>query len=200
MLRRTDPDLTARLLEDVLVELDTEAPGIVVRGADGLRLVAGIRVDAQQLTEAAADARHLVHTDRRRAVLAARSAIALYDGDLLPDDHAQPWTVEPRIRLRRDYLAAEDLLIEVGIADGDLDDAIVAAQRAVQVDPTDEDRHVQLAELYLRQGRRSRATRALEDARAAAGALGVATSLRYRRALRGLHLHADEAAPVSGSP
>ncbi|MGY1810879.1 ATP-binding protein [Blastococcus sp. SYSU D00669] len=71
-----------------------------------------------------------------------------YAGDLLPDDLYEPWTEEPRERLRQRRL---DLLRTAG-----------RFAELVEVDPLDEEAHLALARVLLREGRRSDALRALD--------------------------------------
>jgi DNA-binding SARP family transcriptional activator len=113
---------------------------LVLRGGR-VFLLPDARVDCDaERFERAADAA-LDAGDARACRLAAR----LYSGDLLPDARYEPWTQEPRRRLREKYLA----LLRQG---GDL-------ERLVREDPTDESAHVRLMREELAAGRRSSALR-----------------------------------------
>jgi predicted ATPase/DNA-binding SARP family transcriptional activator len=78
----------------------------------------------------------------------AAAASALYGGTLLPEDLYEPWTEEPRERLRIRHL---ELLRAAGRYD-----ELVAA------DPLDEDAQLALVREHVRKGRRQSALRALD--------------------------------------
>jgi DNA-binding SARP family transcriptional activator len=76
---------------------------------------------------------------------ACKAAARLYAGDLLPDARYEPWTEEPRRRLR-------DKFVRLLRQSGDF-------ERLVREEPTDEAAHVQLMREELAAGRRSSALR-----------------------------------------
>jgi predicted ATPase/DNA-binding SARP family transcriptional activator len=111
-----------------------EHTGIVVsQGSVALFPEADVEVDVTEFERAAAEA---AGADPPAAALAA----ALHVGPLLPEDLYEPWTEEPRDRLRLQY---RELLRTAGRYD-----ALVAD------DPLDEDAQVDLARDLLRRGRR----------------------------------------------
>ncbi|MFN0154449.1 MAG: BTAD domain-containing putative transcriptional regulator, partial [Gaiella sp.] len=152
-------------LRNVLNRLREAAGELVVRDGDSLVLQAG-EIDAQLFTAAAADA--LSATDAVASSDRARAALALYGGELLPDDRYEEWVTEPRERLRGRALALLDLLAGNAAREGDVDEALRLLAQAIEADRLDESRYLRAAELYLRQGKRGRA---LDTLRAAAGAL-----------------------------
>ncbi len=79
---------------------------------------------------------------------AAGDAVARYTGDLLPDDLYEPWTEEPRERLRLRYL---ELLRVAG-----------RYEELVAADPLDEEAQLALVRSHLRHGRRQLALRSLD--------------------------------------
>lgn len=76
---------------------------------------------------------------------AARTALTLYTGELLPEARFDPWTEAPRQRLREKYLR---LLRQAG-----------ALERLAQEEPADEAAHAALMRAELAAGRRSAALR-----------------------------------------
>jgi DNA-binding SARP family transcriptional activator len=105
-------------------------------GAYVLVLPPGSEVDmvefAAQL-QAATQARHARDVDAERAALA--HAVAVYRGELLPEDGPAEWVIDARERLRQQAAAAAGRLAELGLAGGDLRSAIDAARRSVDIDP-----------------------------------------------------------------
>ncbi|MBT2446968.1 hypothetical protein J7F03_07765 [Streptomyces sp. ISL-43] len=84
-------------------------------------------------------------------------AIALYGGDLLPEDRYAEWAIETEEALRAEYLA---LLVELGRlleARADFDGAAAALRTAVGIDPLHEDAAVALMRVYALAGRRHEA-------------------------------------------
>jgi len=79
----------------------------------------------------------------------AGDAAARYAGPLLPDDLYEPWTEEPRDRLRLRHL---ELLRAAG-----------RYEELVAADPLDEEAHLALVRDHLRQRRRQKALRSLDQ-------------------------------------
>jgi predicted ATPase/DNA-binding SARP family transcriptional activator len=118
----------------------------------------GLRIDVEDFERAAARARG-GEWDRMR------EALALYRGELLPDDRYEEWSVE-----RRDELAAthRQLLTEwVALLDaqGRLDEALAAVRELLLDDPAEEAANRELMRLEARRGNRSGALRAFEALR-----------------------------------
>ncbi len=89
----------------------------LARQADLLRVAAGQR-------------------DRGAAVQARAAAVALYVGDLLPEDGPAEWVVGERERVRAATAAAAESLAADCLALGRLDDALAAAGRSLALEPT----------------------------------------------------------------
>ncbi len=160
-----DPVSGRKRLRNVLNRLRDAAGDLILRDGEVLSLQAA-EIDAQLFAVTAVEALGLHRgtgaPDR------ARAALALYGGDLLPDDRYEDWTIEPRERLRGRALALLDLLAEHAETEGDVDEALRLLARAIEADRLDESRYLRMARLLLRQGKRGRA---LETLRVAAGAL-----------------------------
>jgi len=108
-------------------------------------------VDVEAFEEAARVAR------REREPVAYRAALALYAGDLLPEDRYEGWAEGRREELRRLYLA---LLLELaGLHEerGEHGPAVEALRRAVAEEPANEEAHAKLMRLYVLSDRRAQA-------------------------------------------
>jgi DNA-binding SARP family transcriptional activator len=109
----------------------------------------GMGVDIDDFRAAAATA-----IERRNDPDAFAAALALYDGDLLLDDHSEDWTMEHRSELRATY---HRLLIELSRLQqsaGVLASAAETINRLLASDPLHEDAHRSLMRLHLQAGRR----------------------------------------------
>jgi predicted ATPase/DNA-binding SARP family transcriptional activator/DNA-binding CsgD family transcriptional regulator len=139
----------------------TSARYLTLRG-DTLSLgaTASIVVDADVFRQAAAAA------SQARDSAAYRRAIALYGGDLLPDDLYNDWTTAAREQLREMYIS---LLAEAArhfAAQRAPEEAIEALRLLVGAEPTREDAHVALMRLYALGGQRYDALRQYQQLRA----------------------------------
>ena len=82
-------------------------------------------------------------------IAAAKAALALYGGELLPQDPYEPWAEQPRLHLSR-------LHTELLHQSGDWHQVLAA-------DPTNEPAHLALAQRYLERGDRPAALRQLDE-------------------------------------
>ena len=100
------------------------------------------------------------------AAPALEYALDLYAGDFLEDEPYAEWALVERERLRR--LASEGcrMLTQLALDKGDLDRAIVHAERLGDIEPLDEEVQRTLILLLLRAGRRTSATHRFERMRA----------------------------------
>jgi predicted ATPase/DNA-binding SARP family transcriptional activator len=88
-----------------------------------------------------------------------REALALYKGDLLPEDLYEEWTVRRREELRGAHLS---LLVEAARlyeARGELQVAVEVLQQAIEAEPLLEEAHQALVRLYAASGQRHQAIR-----------------------------------------
>lgn len=121
----------------------------------------GTWVDIEAFEEVAAGARRSADPEEYAAVL------ALYRGDLLPEDRYEDWAANHRERLRDLYLA---LLLEMGHvfdARGQYTDAIDTLQKVMLIDPANEAAGVARMRAFARSGQRQQALRQYEQLRAA---------------------------------
>jgi DNA-binding SARP family transcriptional activator len=169
-------------LRNVLNRLRESSGDLVARDGEALALVDGTDVDAalfeRRATEALANPGAAASTDR------ARTALALYVGEALPDERYADWAAEPRERLRGRALELLDLLAAAAERDGDLDEALRLLERGIELDRIDEQRYVRSATLLLRQGRRGRALDVLRASAAALRDLGIEPSAEHRALVR----------------
>jgi DNA-binding SARP family transcriptional activator len=117
--------------------------------------------------------RSLASSDPAQAVSLARSALASYRGDLLPDDPYESWAIAPRERLRRRAVALLDLCAARASATHDLDDAVRCIERAIELVPDEEERYLEAARHLLSQGRRGAARAMVARARTVLDDLGL---------------------------
>jgi len=129
----------------------------------------------EQLALAPDDALGIDAADFARMALAARgddpapyeAALALYPGDLLPADRYEDWAAGPRETLRATSLRLLDRAAAVHAVRGDTARALVALERLVAAEPTDEEAHVALMRAHALAGRRGRALHTFARLRAA---------------------------------
>ena len=115
---------------------------VLADGTVSLFPAAGLTVDVAEFERAATEARAAGGQEQ------AGAAAGRYTGTLLPEDLYEPWTEEPRERLRLRHL---ELLHAAGRYD-----ELVAA------DPLDEEAQLALVRDHVRHGRRQAALRALD--------------------------------------
>lgn len=187
-----EPTTGRTRLRSVLARLRRSCGDIVERRGDSLALAAGAHVDAAAFSERAG--RAMVWADEAHAVNLAREAWSLFRGELLPFDTYVDWTAGPRERIRHRAVAVLDLLADDAAARGRPLEATAYLERAVDLQPYDEDRYLIAAELLYQLGRRGRAVLMLERARAVADELGMPPSRSYRQlehSLRGSQLASE---------
>lgn len=160
-----DPDVGANRLRTVLNRLRESVGELVIRDERALRLLPHVHTDARRFEESARRAEVLAATRSPEALSVARSALAIYRGDLLPDDAYEPWATMPRERLRRHALSLLDLCTDAAAAIGDLDEAVRCLVRATDLAPYEEERYLAAARHLLAQGRRGAARAYVDRAR-----------------------------------
>jgi DNA-binding SARP family transcriptional activator len=90
-------------------------------------------VDFAAQLQAATQARRARDAEAERTALGR--AVAVYRGELLPEDGPAEWVIDPRERLQQQAATAAGRLAELGLASGDFRSAIDAARRSVDIDP-----------------------------------------------------------------
>ena len=143
-------------------------------------------VDVEVFERAAAAARAEPSLDAHAA------ALALYTGELLPEDRYEDWTAARRESLRETHLGLLVELSEIQAAAGDTTAAIETLQRAVVEDPMHEVAHRSLMRLFACSGRQQQALaqfQLLRDTlqRELAAEPDPETRALYRELLAGAH-------------
>ncbi|MHB1836354.1 MAG: AfsR/SARP family transcriptional regulator, partial [Solirubrobacteraceae bacterium] len=169
-----DPQSGRKRLRNALNRLHTIAPDVAVRDGEVLAL-GNVEVDAELFEQ---HARRVLDGTERAS---ARLALARYRGPLLPDDRYEPWAASSRERLQRLFVAVLDAAAGGAEAADEVDEALRFIERALELEPFDEQRYLIGARLLLAQGRRAAALALLERARAALRELGVPTSSAHEQ-------------------
>lgn len=102
---------------------------------------------------------------RRKEPQAYRGALALYAGELLPEDRYEDWTAQRRATLRQDYQA---LLLELAARHESQHEYVLgieSLQRVLVSDPAYEEAHRGLMRLYALSGQRQLALRQYDTLR-----------------------------------
>jgi ATP/maltotriose-dependent transcriptional regulator MalT len=167
------PDAGRNRLRTVLGRLREVAPEAITREGDQLVLGAEVGLDLAQFNLAARQALSLGEAGGNGAVAVARSAIARYRGDLLPQDLYEEWADGPREDARRTMLDLLDLCAAAAAQRGDLDEARRMVERTIELAPYDDDRYLKVASILREQGRRGAALSVLRRARSTLAALDV---------------------------
>ncbi len=149
-----DPSTGRARLRNLLNRVHDRSGEVIRR--DGARIVLAdpVEVDAAVFEQLADEALAAAGPDRCGL---ARHALAHWSGELLPDQRFDDWTLGPRERLKRRHLSLLDIVIEDSISRDDFDDAVRHLELAIEHEPLDEERHVRVVEVLLRQGRRAAA-------------------------------------------
>jgi DNA-binding SARP family transcriptional activator len=108
-------------------------------------------VDAEAFETAATECR------LSEEVATCQAALALYAGELLPEDRYEDWVATRRELLRELYLSILSELGKMFEAIGDIEQAIDIFRQLVAVDPTAEYAHRALMRLYATEGYRHKA-------------------------------------------
>lgn len=165
-----DLDTGRARLRNLLNRIRASSGVLIDRSDGGLSLAAGVSVDATLFEREAAAALSAPPEER---VSLARSALVRSTGELLPTDRYAEWSVVPRERLRRRYLALLDIVADDAVARGDLDEADQLLDAAISTEPLEEERYVRLGRALLAQGRTRQAQRVADQGVAVCTDLGV---------------------------
>ena len=140
--------------------LEALAPGsgaCIVSDGEFLALASeGLSIDIERFRSSLARAR------RTATSSAYEDALAIYRGELLPDDRYDDWAVAPRRDLHVEFLSGLAELVALLEARGEISAAIDAARRLVDAEPAREEGHARLIRLYALAGRRTDALRQYE--------------------------------------
>ncbi len=169
----TDPDAGRNRLRTVLGRLREDAPSVIHRDGELLRIGPEVHVDLERFRQEARQALAASSGDPDAALALARSAIARYRGDLLPHDLYEDWADAPREEARRTMLELLDLCAATAARRGDLDEARRMVERTIELAPHEDDRYLRVATILREQGRNGAALSVLRRARSTLDAIGV---------------------------
>jgi DNA-binding SARP family transcriptional activator/ATP/maltotriose-dependent transcriptional regulator MalT len=172
----TEPEAGRNRLRTVLNRLRTSAGAIVERQGDHLVLAPDARVDLALFGADARRALALGSAEPMRATALARSALARYRGDVLPDDLYEQWAEDARYDARRTAVDLLDLSAQAAAEIGDLDGVRAAVERTITLAPYDEGRYLGVVSVLMDQGRPGAALSVLRLARRTLAVLGVPPS------------------------
>ena len=164
-------------LRNVLSRLRAQSGPVVVRREGMLVIPSGVSIDAEEFEALARRALSSPVTDD--GLRLARQALEHYRGDLLPEERYAEWSLQPRDRLRRRFRALLDLLLADARSREDHEEVLLLLERALAVDPDDEELGLDAVEVLLRLGRRSAALRLLERIEATLESSGLPISARW---------------------
>lgn len=177
------PEQNRTRLLNTVGRLRREWGNVVVRRADDAFLIGPeVWVDLHEfrrLTAAATAAGPVSEA----AADAARQAVGLYAGDLLPFDRYRTWAAAPRDAAKQRFLDMLQLLAEVDERNGDMLKAVAWLERAIDADPENPQRYLWAARLLVAGSRQGRANMMLRRAKSVVDALGVAPPEEYHRIL-----------------
>lgn len=183
-------------VRNVLSRLARAGTPVLVREGEAIRLADRVWVDAFAFRTIAD--RVLTGVDPEGAPGAARQALGLYRGPFLPDDCYLDWTDVPRQQLRRRQVALLDLLAADARRRGELLEAVQLLEMALEADPLDDVRYLELAELLLSMGRRGRAAELIDRSRKVLRDHGLLPGASWARLQRELHQTRRASAQVLG--
>jgi DNA-binding SARP family transcriptional activator len=168
-----DPEAGRHRLRTVLNRLRASAGALLAREGETLVLDPAVRVDYLAFLEEADRARSLAGGDQSVATAIARSALARYRGDLLPDDPYEQWSDAPRRRARGVALDLVQLCADEALERGDLDGLRRLVARSVEFAPDDDAVYARATSALLSAGRRGEALSIADRASSVFAELGL---------------------------
>ncbi len=136
---------------------------LVARSGDAYHLMLpdGGYSDLVDFHSALKEGRHArLAGDAASAAAALRRALLAYSGELLPEEGPAEWVVRERELLRREAAEAAAALAADALTGGRFDEAVLAAERCVQIDRYSDEGWRSLVDAYDRLGHRAAAARA----------------------------------------
>ncbi|HST82960.1 MAG TPA: BTAD domain-containing putative transcriptional regulator [Kineosporiaceae bacterium] len=119
----------------------------------GLSLPAGCRSDVQEFESCVSKARSArVHGDRPAERAHLEAGLALYRGDLLPEEGTAEWVLAERGRLRLAAAGAAEALARNLVDSGEVAEAIDAVRTCLRLEPYRDNAWRLLVELHTRAG------------------------------------------------
>jgi DNA-binding SARP family transcriptional activator len=159
-------------LRNVLARIRTTLGPLLVRAEEVIMLPPGTQVDADAFEALARRALQTTDGDGGGIPLAL-AAYERYTGELLPQDRYHDWCATRRERLRRQFIGVTERLAHDAAHAGRVEQAVNLLEEIIELEPYDEDRYLDLAEILLSAGRRGRALESCRRAREACARLDV---------------------------
>ncbi|HTV10824.1 MAG TPA: BTAD domain-containing putative transcriptional regulator [Acidimicrobiales bacterium] len=160
-------------LRTVLNRLRRLAGDVVLRQGEMLAVNEAVRVDLDDFLEEAARARALASSGSEMAAAIAKGAMAIYRGEVLPEDRYEDWAEKARQKARVAMLELLDLCAGDAAKRGDLDELRRTVERTIELAPYDDVRYLRAAGALLQQGRRGEALSVVDRARSAFAEIGL---------------------------
>lgn len=169
----TEPSLGRSRLRSLMARLRRNFPPVIERTGNWIVLAANVVVDVDEFERLTHEVQVAAAAGDESAGPSARRAIDLYRGELLPGDLHLDFTVGPRERLKRRYLAVLDVAIEDACSEGRIETAVRHLEDALGAEPYDEALYLRAAKILAGAGRRSEALSFLRRAEHALTELGL---------------------------
>lgn len=195
----SDPEAVANTFYQTIYyarrTLDPARRGYLItrQGIVALQHPDGVAIDLHSFHEAAASAR------RADDPVLFAEAVALYSGELLPDDRYEDWSAAPREAAQQIYLDTLHQLGHLQTERGDADAASATFARLLAVEPAHEETHLALMRLHAASGRRKQALGQFHQLREALRELNAAPDTAsqqlYATILAGAEAEVNDAEP-----
>lgn len=169
----TEPGLGRTRLRSLMARLRRGCPPVIARQGPAMVVAEGVAVDVEEFEELAHRVQLAAAAGEPDVGALAEQAIGLYRGDLLPTDLYLDFTVAPRERLKRRYLAVLDVAIDHACAQGSVEAAVRHIESGLVAEPYDEAMYLRAAQILAGAGRRSEALTFLRRAEHALRELGL---------------------------
>ncbi len=179
------PGVGNRRLRNVLWRNRVSCGDLLYRDGNFICLDKEAVVDAEQFRLSAERAIESKGSSEETSRL-CREALALYPGELLPEDRYVDWPTTSREQLSRLYIRLLDQLLDQVIGEEQPHEALVLLDRLIEVDPYEERHYLSAAELHAESGNVGRALSTLSRAEETLTELGVGPSSSIERARHSL--------------
>jgi DNA-binding SARP family transcriptional activator len=160
-------------LRTVLSRLRHLAGNVLSRQAEMLVIEDGVRIDLNAFLAEADRALALSVSDLPMAAAIAKGAMAVYRGEVLPEDRYEDWAERARQKVQTVMLDLLDLCGREAVRRGDLDSLRRAVERTIELAPYDDLRYLKAASALVEQGRCGEALAVVHRARTAFAELGL---------------------------
>lgn len=192
-----EPGVGLRRLRNVLWRIRVACGDLLHRDGNFIRLADDVIVDEEVFRQAAATALKRTMAPAEAADL-ARTALQLYHGEVLPGERYADWATGRREAAARLHIQVLEFLLADAMRNERVSEALEILEQLIECDPYEEQHHLQLAEIYARNGSRARALRVIERAARVLEELEIPPSESLAQARRALStaMSSEESLPV----